>query len=68
MDAAIIDVRHFTAQGEEFSHPSKRFYRARAHSNPLNDVHFPVPTSPADVDWCPSCIPMCLILPHCSQT
>lgn len=38
-------------QGEEGGYPHKRFYRARAHSNPLNDAHFPVPTSPADVDW-----------------
>jgi tRNA (guanine-N7-)-methyltransferase len=27
--------------------PRKRFYRARAHSNPLSDSHFPVPISPA---------------------
>ncbi|XP_062233210.1 tRNA (guanine-N(7)-)-methyltransferase-like [Phragmites australis] len=26
--------------------PRKRFYRARAHSNPLSDSHFPVPVSP----------------------
>lgn len=31
--------------------PRKRFYRARAHSNPLNDQHFPVPTCPAEYDW-----------------
>ncbi|PKA66353.1 tRNA (guanine-N(7)-)-methyltransferase [Apostasia shenzhenica] len=30
--------------------PRKRFYRARAHSNPLSDSHFPIPISPADVD------------------
>ncbi len=39
-------------QGEDEGQPRKRFYRARAHSNPLNDAHFPVPTSPADVDLC----------------
>ncbi|CAI9783536.1 unnamed protein product [Fraxinus pennsylvanica] len=27
--------------------PRKRFYRARAHSNPLSDSHFPVPISPS---------------------
>ncbi|XP_071725030.1 tRNA (guanine-N(7)-)-methyltransferase [Rutidosis leptorrhynchoides] len=27
--------------------PRKRFYRARAHSNPLSDAHFPVPISPS---------------------
>uniref|UniRef100_A0A7S0YB59 tRNA (guanine-N(7)-)-methyltransferase n=1 Tax=Polytomella parva TaxID=51329 RepID=A0A7S0YB59_9CHLO len=32
-------------------HPRKRFYRARAHSNPLNDSMFDVPTSPDEVEW-----------------
>ncbi|KAI3951028.1 hypothetical protein MKW92_006912 [Papaver armeniacum] len=31
--------------------PRKRFYRARAHSNPLSDSHFPVPTAPSEVDY-----------------
>lgn len=31
--------------------PRKRFYRARAHSNPLSDSHFPVPVSPTHVDY-----------------
>ncbi|CAI5932930.1 unnamed protein product [Closterium sp. NIES-64] len=31
--------------------PQKRFYRARAHSNPLSDNLFPVPVCPAEVDW-----------------
>ncbi|KAL5782875.1 hypothetical protein ACOSP7_007904 [Xanthoceras sorbifolium] len=31
--------------------PRKRFYRARAHSNPLSDSHFPVPVSPFHVDF-----------------
>ncbi|KAH9607088.1 hypothetical protein KSS87_005017 [Heliosperma pusillum] len=31
--------------------PRKRFYRARAHSNPLSDSHFPVPLSPGHVDY-----------------
>ncbi|XWS47067.1 hypothetical protein CRYUN_Cryun14cG0121500 [Craigia yunnanensis] len=30
--------------------PRKRFYRARAHSNPLSDSHFPIPLSPSHVD------------------
>ncbi|KAL0312978.1 UNVERIFIED_CONTAM: tRNA (guanine-N(7)-)-methyltransferase [Sesamum radiatum] len=30
--------------------PRKRFYRARAHSNPLSDSHFPVPISPSQFD------------------
>ncbi|EPS71593.1 hypothetical protein M569_03165, partial [Genlisea aurea] len=31
--------------------PRKRFYRARAHSNPLSDSHFPVPVSPEEFDY-----------------
>lgn len=31
--------------------PRKRFYRARAHSNPLSDSHFPVPICPSEVDY-----------------
>ncbi|XP_010259912.1 PREDICTED: tRNA (guanine-N(7)-)-methyltransferase [Nelumbo nucifera] len=31
--------------------PRKRFYRARAHSNPLSDSHFPVPITPYNVDY-----------------
>lgn len=31
--------------------PRKRFYRARAHSNPLSDSHFPIPISPHHVDY-----------------
>ncbi|BDA48036.1 tRNA (guanine-N(7)-)-methyltransferase [Coccomyxa sp. Obi] len=32
-------------------HPRKRLYRARAHSNPLNDANFDVPAHPAQYDW-----------------
>ncbi|KAF3792072.1 tRNA guanine-N-7-methyltransferase [Nymphaea thermarum] len=32
-------------------HPRKRFYRARAHSNPLSDSHFPVPVTPSHFDY-----------------
>lgn len=31
--------------------PRKRFYRARAHSNPLSDSHFPVPISPSHFEY-----------------
>lgn len=37
--------------GQSARHPRKRFYRARAHSNPLSDSHFPIPICPADVDY-----------------
>lgn len=39
------------APGKKGQHPRKRFYRARAHSNPLSDSQFPVPISPAHIDW-----------------
>lgn len=32
-------------------HPRKRMYRARAHSNPLNDANFDVPAHPDEYDW-----------------
>ncbi|ERM93489.1 tRNA (guanine-N(7)-)-methyltransferase [Amborella trichopoda] len=31
--------------------PRKRFYRARAHSNPLSDSHFPIPITPSDFNY-----------------
>lgn len=31
--------------------PRKRFYRARAHSNPLSDSHFSFPIAPSEVDY-----------------
>lgn len=31
--------------------PRKRFFRARAHSNPLSDCQFAVPTMPSEFDW-----------------
>ena len=40
------------AQGEEIVLPKKAMYRMRAHSNPLNDAHFPVPVGPDAYDWC----------------
>ncbi|GLI65576.1 hypothetical protein VaNZ11_009148 [Volvox africanus] len=36
---------------EEVVHPRKRFFRARAHSNPLNVADFDVPTRPEEFDW-----------------
>ena len=33
-------------------HPRKRFYRARAHANPLSDGFYAdLPDSPKDIDW-----------------
>lgn len=37
--------------GQSARLPRKRFYRARAHSNPLSDSHFPIPICPSDVDY-----------------
>lgn len=31
--------------------PRKALYRARAHSNPLNDTYFDAPAHPDDLDW-----------------
>lgn len=31
--------------------PQKRFYRARAHSNPFSDSQFPIPICPDAFDW-----------------
>lgn len=36
---------------QELKAPRKQMYRMRAHSNPLNDAHFPVPLSPDHFDW-----------------
>ncbi|GIL92891.1 hypothetical protein Vretimale_14797 [Volvox reticuliferus] len=36
---------------EEVVHPRKRFFRARAHSNPLNVADFDVPARPEEFDW-----------------
>ncbi|KAK3240257.1 hypothetical protein CYMTET_49894 [Cymbomonas tetramitiformis] len=47
MDAPDRDPSHRQSDGM----PQKRFYRARAHSNPLNDCQFPVPVSPVEQDW-----------------
>ena len=48
--ASCDRINMLLRQGKE--RPKKRLYRARAHSNPLNDAHFPVPSSPEAVDWC----------------
>lgn len=41
----------FLAILQGVKHPRKRLYRARAHSNPLNDANFDVPAYPAQYDW-----------------
>jgi hypothetical protein len=38
----------------QVAHPRKRMYRARAHSNPLNDNSFNAPSHPDEMDWCGS--------------
>ena len=45
--AAIVD----DASQATTNLPRKRFYRARAHSNPLNDSSFDVPAHPDDASW-----------------
>ena len=46
----IADNHSCALQGVK--HPRKRLYRARAHSNPLNDAKFDVPAHPDQYDWC----------------
>lgn len=36
---------------EDVALPQKRYYRQRAHSNPLSDHTFTYPVSPGDMDW-----------------
>ncbi|XP_038975328.1 tRNA (guanine-N(7)-)-methyltransferase-like [Phoenix dactylifera] len=45
------DNNNMQHNGRSARLPRKRFYRARAHSNPLSDSHFPIPIIPADMDY-----------------
>ena len=36
---------------EDLALPQKKYYRQRAHSNPLSDHTFDYPVSPIDMDW-----------------
>ncbi|KAG0479727.1 hypothetical protein HPP92_010364 [Vanilla planifolia] len=45
------DSKTTGGNGQSVRLPRKRFYRARAHSNPLSDSHFPIPISPSDIDY-----------------
>lgn len=47
--AANVDQPFSNTQGVIM--PRKRFYRCRAHSNPLNDFHFNGPVHPNDREW-----------------
>ncbi|KAG6495341.1 tRNA (guanine-N(7)-)-methyltransferase-like [Zingiber officinale] len=47
--ASNVNATHVKSQSSRL--PRKRFYRARAHSNPLSDSHFPIPISPAEFDY-----------------
>ena len=31
--------------------PQKRYYRQRAHSNPMSDHNFEYPRKPSEMDW-----------------
>jgi len=43
---------HFQKQQGTAGHPRKRFYRARAHANPLNDGHYAdLPDTPGNAPW-----------------
>lgn len=47
LDESVPGMTHSKLTGL----PRKRFYRARAHSNPLSDSHFPVPISPNQFEY-----------------
>lgn len=57
MGAHLSRPQHCTLQGEPTAlGPRKRFYRARAHANPLSDSLFgDVPAHPDNYDWCVAC-------------
>ena len=38
---------------EGLKHPQKRYFRQRAHSNPLSDHDLDYPASPYVMDWSP---------------
>ena len=40
-----------STSGEDVKLPQKRFYRQRAHSNPIADHCFDYPLTPAHMDW-----------------
>ncbi|KAG0479446.1 hypothetical protein HPP92_010304 [Vanilla planifolia] len=50
---SMKDSKTTGGNGQSVRLPRKRFYRARAHSNPLSDSHFPIPISPSDIDYSP---------------
>ncbi|XP_074559466.1 tRNA (guanine-N(7)-)-methyltransferase-like [Curcuma longa] len=47
--ASNANATHVKSQSSRLAR--KRFYRARAHNNPLSDSHFPKPISPAEFDY-----------------
>lgn len=47
----MVDKEAKTTLNKTTGLPRKRFYRARAHSNPLSDSHFPVPLFPSQFDY-----------------
>ena len=47
----IAGVEVELKNNEGTSLPRKKFYRARAHCNPLSDSFFPVPAHPDDYNW-----------------
>ena len=40
-----------STSGEDVKLPQKRYYRQRAHSNPIADHCFDYPLTPAHMDW-----------------
>ena len=49
---SIIAARSFNmAESSAVSLPQKKYFRQRAHSNPLSDHSFSYPAKPEDMDW-----------------
>ena len=48
---ARIAAESLVTGEESLSLPQKRYYRQRAHSNPLSDHCFDYPVSPTDMNW-----------------
>lgn len=49
--SATIGEKRAAAPGQIIELPQKKFYRARAHVNVLNDTGYDAPNQPDDYDW-----------------
>lgn len=47
----VRDLHSRRGSSEKMELPQKKYYRQRAHSNPLADHTFDYPTDPDSMDW-----------------